>query len=89
MLRTTVWNGFGVRDALQGKCTPETLKGAGKVMHKDGTGDCVDCDMIGPRGANMRAWLFVRPTAIRGGQETGQTSEGSFSAVSTPSFASN
>lgn len=54
MLRTTVWNGFGVRDALQGKCTPETLKGAGKVMHKDGTGDCVDCDWIGPRGANMR-----------------------------------
>jgi len=53
MLRTTVWNGFGLRDALQGKCTPQTLKGAGKVMHKDGTGDCVDCSMIGPMGASM------------------------------------
>ena len=49
MLRTTEWNGFGLTSALQGKCTPATLEGPRKVMHKDGKGDCVDCDRMGSR----------------------------------------
>ena len=33
-------------------------------------------------------WLFIRPRGMVGGRQASQTSEGSFSAVSTPIFAS-
>lgn len=52
MLRTDHWKGFGWTDALQGRCTPENAK-AGNPRHKDGAGDCVMCDRMGPTAMNV------------------------------------
>ena len=49
------WGGFGWTDALQGECTSAAkLTGAGRPKHKDGTGDCFDCNFMGAAESPMR-----------------------------------